>query len=167
MPKIDKEPVRTLSILQNMWFKDPERMKTIYAKYLEREDEGRNRFIRDFLFFGCLTGKRIDKVFGEDFRWQTYWEEASPELGGKSGSSFGYDKDHIRNAIKVYRPKIILAFGKIASSGLYEVLKGIDYGHNYEIVYGPHPTSRSPGIIKQLEHMRNKYRKILKEQDDA
>ena len=34
------EPVM-VAFLQNMWFRDPRRMKSIYDKYVEREEQGK------------------------------------------------------------------------------------------------------------------------------
>lgn len=136
------EPV-VVAFLQNMWFKDPERAKKILALYEKREPlgDGRQRFIRNFLFFGCLTGKRLDEafepVFGDEWRWLVTWEETSLEIGGYSSSVFPPDPGHIRGVLNRYQPDFVLAFGSIAQHGL--TLAG---GTAAITINLPHPAAR-------------------------
>ncbi len=70
--------MKVLGLLQNMWFKDPERAKKTLAFYYEKKgDGGRERFISDMLFFGCLTGRRLRQAFGEERCDEIIWEEVS------------------------------------------------------------------------------------------
>ncbi len=165
MPKIPKRSKTVLAFLQNMWFKDPDRMKTIYAKYVEREEpgKGRARFIRDFLFFGCLTGKRLRQAFGEDECMDFIWEEASPEMGGHSSSSFSHDPIHIADAIKLHQPKVVLVFGKIAQAGVVEAQAKslIESSPPWQYLYGPHPAARHATVMNELHQMNDKLKEIL------
>lgn len=53
---------KTLAFLQNMWVKNPDRVKAM----VQREgEEFRRRFMEYALFRGCLTGRRIKAAFGE------------------------------------------------------------------------------------------------------
>lgn len=127
---------KILAILQNQWFRNPGQVKAIYQRYPEQ----RNRLIRDFLFMGCLSGKRLMSALGEELCYQIIWEEASPEIGSYSGSNFGADLVHIRSAIKKHSPEIVVAFGKIAGDAvrLIEAEKKI----KLNFLYGPHPAAR-------------------------
>lgn len=169
MPKkIKREPL-VMAILQNMWFKDPERMKIIYEKYISREEDGRQTFIRDFLFFGCLTGKRLDNafepIFGDEWRWRIVWEESSHQWGNHSASSFGYDVDHICSSLKKYKPGIVMTFGNIARDGWRESnIKYLDEGNEKvveHIIAGPHPAARGASVTSDLRAMAVKLRVLL------
>jgi hypothetical protein len=120
-----------LAFLQNQWFKDPDGVRKIY----ERHPEARNDLIGRFLFMGCLTGRRLQAVFGVDLCRQIVWEEVSPLIGGVSSSAFPPDEKHIAAAVDKFQPKIILCFGKVAADGL----KSFDHS---KIIYGPHPAAR-------------------------
>jgi hypothetical protein len=139
--------MRVVAFLQNQWFKDPERVK----KIIEKSDHpnAREWYIKTFLFWGCLTGKRLQRVFGEDYCDNIIWEEASPKIGGKSNSVFPADQQHIENVILKHNPDIILCFGTIALS----VLKKIEFNYKWQLIIGPHPAARYPNIIIKLENM--------------
>lgn len=133
--------MKILAVLQNQWFRKPEKVRALYAQYPER----RNYLIKQFLFMGCTTGKRLRAAFG-DLCDSIVWEEASPEIGGFAGSSFAADPDHIRRAIELHRPDVVLAFGAIARAGVDEVKPGVP------IIYSPHPTAKYPDIMQRLKN---------------
>ncbi len=141
--------MKTLALLQNMWFKDPESAKKIFARNPSR----RNDLIRKFLFYRCLTGSRIQQVFGYELCSEIIWEEVSQEIGGHSSSVFPADLAHMRAAIAIHQPKIILCFGKIAADASKEV------GFEGPIVIGPHPASRS-GALEGLRTMHKCYMEL-------
>src|SRR5687768_106630 len=118
MPRI-AEP-RIMGLLQNQWFKDPERIPRLMELYNRYEDKlkepPRNRFIRDMLFLGCLTGKRLRKCLGEDLCGDIVWEEVSPQIGGSPGSVFPPDAEHLLKSFKRIRPDVIVTFGLVAES---------------------------------------------------
>lgn len=71
MPKL--EPTRIVAFLQNQWFRDPERVKQIIQRMVDRYDEKDPQEIREFyiaayLFMGCLTGKRLQASCGDCLR---------------------------------------------------------------------------------------------------
>lgn len=142
--------VRILAFLQNQWFKDPEKVKAVFERYPDM----RNDLIRRYLFMGCLTGHRLEKVFGEEVCSQITWEEASPEVGGFSASKFPADSVHIANAIITHSPDIVLAFGRIAANGVMAALPQIE-NHpipiNFRFITGPHPTSRQDPMPRLKE----------------
>lgn len=135
--------MRIMAFLQNQWFKDPEGVKAMFAEHPER----RERYIAAFLFMGCLTGRRLQSVFGEDLCDGIIWEEASAEVGGHSRSLFAADRQHMMSVIKKHNPTIILSFGKIASEGLRSLPIDIP------VIYGPHPAARN-GAVEGLRKMR-------------
>lgn len=136
-----------LAFLQNMWFKDPERAREVFAAHLDR----RNDLIRIYLFMGCLTGRRLEQVFGEELCQEIIWEECSPDIGGRSSAAFPADVNHMYSAILKHDPKVILAFGVIAEGALRRIMPG------RQVIYGPHPAARN-GAIHGLEKMREELR---------
>lgn len=149
-----------VAFLQNMWFKDPERMKKVYAHYLKREEDGlgRQRFIRDFLFFGCKTGKMLDKafepVFGDEWRWKVWWEEAHDQWGGHAASSFGFNARHMADVLVAKKPTAVLLFGKVASDGFAAVFKQkLIENYQSHLIIGPHPAARGPDVAASLSSM--------------
>lgn len=136
--------MKIVAFLQNQWFKDPERIKAMLS-----ENPGlRERYISAFLFMGCLTGKRLQSVFGEELCAAIIWEEASPKVGSHSRSLFAADRQHIMSVVHKHKPTVILSFGKIASEGVRS-LPTVDAA----IIYGPHPAARN-GAIEGLRKMR-------------
>lgn len=127
---------KILAILQNQWFRNPGQVKAIYQRYPEQ----RNRLIRDFLFMGCLSGKRLMSALGEELCYQIIWEEASPEIGSYSGSNFGADLIHIKWAIKKHLPNIVIAFGKVAGDAVRQIESENDLPTSF--LYAPHPAAR-------------------------
>lgn len=136
--------MKIVGFLQNMYFRDPERTKAMFAEHPER----RERYISAFLFMGCLTGKRLETIFGEDLCNEIIWEEVSREIGGHSRSLFAADRQHIMGVINKHKPAVILVFGKIAAEGV-KSLPNVDAA----IIYGPHPAARN-SAIEGLRKMR-------------
>lgn len=141
--------MKILAILQNQWFKDPEKVKQIYA----RNPEHRNELIKRFLFMGCLSGRRLQQAFG-DLCNTIIWEEASSEIGGFSASAFPADVEHIKNAIYQHNPDVLIAFGKIASDGAFKALTGLgfpDGKRDIRFVTAPHPAARKDPMPRLRE----------------
>lgn len=135
--------MKIVAFLQNQYFNDPEGVKAMFAEHPER----RERYIEAFLFMGCLTGKRLQQVFGEELCGAIVWEEISPEIGGHASSKFPANPAHIRAVLEKHKPTIVLAFGKLAS----DALRSMDV--DAAIIYGPHPAARN-GAIEGLCKMR-------------
>lgn len=135
-----------LAFLQNMWVRDPERVKALVAK----KGEGyRRRFIRYALFAGSLTGRRLLKAFGEDLCERIIWEECSREIGSYASAAFDADLEHMRAAIAENEPEVILAFGRTAREALAKI-KAAAYA---PVIYGPHPAARGPETERELQQM--------------
>lgn len=135
--------MKIVAFLQNQWYRDPEGAKAMFARHPER----RERYISAFLFMGCLTGKRLQSVFGEELCDGIVWEEISPEIGGHASSKFPADIAHITRVLETHKPTAVLAFGKIAGDALRSMSIG------WAVIYGPHPAARN-GAIEGLRKMR-------------
>ncbi len=146
----------TLAFLQNQWFHDPIRMEKMLNTIFKGN---RELFIRTWLFYSCMTGKRLRSTFGEEQCMNIIWEEASPKMGGKSDSAYPADHDHIMSTIAKHNPKIVLGFGKIACNALVAIktegkLNGI------KLLIGPHPVARGD-TIKVMRQMNEEYINLL------
>lgn len=144
--------MKVLAFLQNQWF--PERqvdnVRRMFAAYPER----RNDLIARFLFFRCLTGKRLRKAFGEEWCDRIIWENASPEIGSESSSVFKADQQHILASLTQHKPDVVLAFGKQASNGLLSALRLIEGPSRFKVICGPHPAARHATVMDDLHDMR-------------
>lgn len=148
--------MKIVAFLQNMWFRDPERMKKIFVDQFHSD---REHFIRTWLFWSCLTGKRLRSIFGEDLCDEIIWEEQSPEIGGKSSASFPADYSHIRRVLTKHQPQIVIAFGVKAKQALCKI-KTEDRA-NWEFLSAPHPAARSPNTVLALYETWTCLNKIL------
>jgi hypothetical protein len=142
-----------LAFLQNQWFKNPERVREM----MDRKPESRQWFIKQFLFAGCLTGRRLISAFGQDLVDQIVWEEISPQIGSKSGSWFDPDPVHIAAMIQKFQPRVIICFGTLAAEGVRDYLEhqpGIQRRLTSaraeltspfigRVLYAPHPAARN------------------------
>lgn len=138
----------TVAFLQNQWFRNPERVREIFA----RRPEDREYYISAFLFMGCLTGQRLQKAFGEELCEEIIWEEQSPEIGDKASAKFMADKQHIQRVIDKHQPESILTFGVAASAALVVIKESTQA--DWRLICGPHPAARLPDIMQRLENMR-------------
>jgi hypothetical protein len=140
---------RILGLLQNQWFRNPERAKMVLALY-EQRGKGRNLFIRDMLFLGCLTGRRIKRAFGEELCNRIIWEEVSPQMGGHAASVFPPDPAHVKASLEKHRPDLMIVFGKIAESALTGAVAEYIQAAGVKVVVCPHPAARGAGIVERL-----------------
>lgn len=135
--------VKILAVLQNMWVKDPERVREI----IERTPQVRRRMITYSLFAGCRTGRVLRQVFGEDCSRRFVWDEASRAIGGDSKTVFPADLGHLRAVLAEVKPNIVLGFGRIACDALALLVPGED------LLVGPHPTARQADTLARLRIM--------------
>ena len=138
-----------LAILQNQWFKNPERVREIYASH--NGDRIRDsKFRAAALFMGCLTGRRIAQAFGDEWRHRIAYEEASPVITQYASASPCFDALHIRHAMNFWKPKVVIAFGKTALNGLRVATKLPLDGWSFKTIIAPHPAARHPGVALEL-----------------
>lgn len=140
-----------LAIMQNMWVRDPERVRRL----IELGGESiRRRMVHAFLFAGCLSGRRIKSAFNEQLLHTLHFDEASPHIGGTSGSSFPPDVEHVGRLIDEFQPKIIVTFGKIAASAVPSIYCG-------RHVVAPHPAARHASVVVELSQAAQTYAALL------
>jgi hypothetical protein len=124
---------RILCVLQNQWFKEPQKAEAMYARHPDVDEKlGLNKT----LLFGSPTGQTIRRVFGEDLAEGMFFINASPQIGGFAASHFKADLNHISFMIEHVRPEIIIAFGVQARLGVGKVWSG-------KTIFCDHPASHN------------------------
>lgn len=136
--------MKILAVLQNQWFKDPE----AWERSIARHHTMRRRMIAFALFRGCKTGRVLKSVFGEELCHDIVWEEASPKVGGHSASVFPADPVHLNAIIDEVKPNVVLAFGRIASDALQEIVR------HSRLIVGPHPAARGADTLPRIKDMK-------------
>lgn len=153
--------MKILCILQNTWAPDPSTVNVL----LQGPGVIRHRVIGRLLFItGCLTGKRIAKVFGELFgHHQFIFENASTVVTGDSGGRPPYNVEHVRSTILLHRPDVILAFG----SSSKEAIKDLRAAKRLKNMMGLppvieciHPAVQKPGWLKAMLAAKEELLKI-------
>jgi hypothetical protein len=137
--------MKILGVMQNQWFRDPDRIRTALARQPtdERRYQYRQRLIAYALFAGCKSGRVLTQTLGSDLCDAITWEEASPQIGGKASSCFPADLSHLESVLARERPDIIVAFGEIAGNALRSL-------NISNAIFAPHPTARRPGTLDRL-----------------
>lgn len=158
--------MRTVAILQNQWFDNPQKIQGMYDGRLSQCEtagqriEARARLDHLFLFYKCLTGRRIKRAFGEDFT-KIVWVNASLKIGDRSASKFPHDIPHLIAVIKHYNPQCIMTFGRIAREAYVEL-----HDKHHQVVAsrrwlcGPHPASRQANIVEEMKLIAKQWRKL-------
>lgn len=139
-----------LAILQNQWFRDPERVRKMIAEGEARHPgKYRHRLIATALFAGCRTGANLRKTFGE---WcdRIVWEESSPDIGGHAASVFPADPEHLQKLLTEIKPDVVLTFGLVATTAMTPLLIGTPVHH----ITAPHPTARAGDTLRLLWNAR-------------
>ncbi len=138
-----------LCFLQNMWVREPEKVRA----WLAKNPDLWNRAVAGFLFAGCLTGRRLRTCFGDELISQMTFDECTKEIAGDSRTVCSPDPEHIKAALEKHRPKIVVTFGKVAASALdhvcYETKQ--DTPSVIPIINCPHPAARQPDTIEKLK----------------
>lgn len=150
--------MKVLAILQNQWFKDPERVRQIVAEMETRRE--RRRWDHAMLFFGCLTGRRLKAAFGGDEvnEWET--TNASPMIGGQASARFPADPEHIMAEIADVQPDVVLTFGKVAGDAFLVKPGGVAIWTG-PLIQGPHPAARPPiNAVAELRRMAAELRAL-------
>lgn len=146
------EPTFCLAFLQNMWVRNPERIKNAIA----RDGEGfRRYFMRYALFAGCKTGRMIKKAFDHELIEQIEFEETTREISGNPKEIFPADLKHIEESIARHNPHVIIAFGAIAHKAVEPLAKSRPY------IYAHHPASRHPSSFETLVGAANELRRYV------
>lgn len=155
MPKLT--PPKIVAFLQNQWFKNPEKIKKIIERTTRDRaetmtaSEVREFYIKTFLFWGCLTGRRLCVAFGKELCDRIVWEECSKEIGGKSSAAFPADLVHMQSVVDNHKPDIVLAFGGIASNAAIRLC--VEKPTDWRVICGPHPAARQGDVTLRLLQM--------------
>lgn len=139
-----------LAFLQNQYFNQPERVAKLYAEH-GTTPEGRAKLNAMLLFLKSLTGRRLKSAFGEELCNKIIWEEASKDVGSVASHCPDPDPQHIKQCIEHFSPDIVLAFGKVAQSGVSSACG--DMIINFRYFEGPHPAARHATVISDLKAM--------------
>jgi hypothetical protein len=122
-------------------------VKQTYAAYPNQ----RERITAMLLFgFGNYTGRRVRQAFGDDLCDRIVWENASPEIGGRSDSVFPPDPQHIRAVLHKHNPDLVITFGKVAFDGLNEAMSLPGDGILFAYIHTVHPAARGADIPQRL-----------------
>jgi hypothetical protein len=130
---------RCLAFLQNMWVRDPVRVRADIARHGE---EYRRRILKYALFAGCLTGRRIRNTFG-DLIDQIEWEESTREICGDAKHVPPPDIEHIKATLSLHKPDVVITFGKVAGDAVASIYRG-------RLIRAPHPAARHETILLDL-----------------
>ena len=133
--------MKIVAFLQCQWFKNPARMRHIYELH-GNTPELRAELNATFLFFGCLSGKRLKASFG-DLCDSIIWEESTKEIGGESSFKPLPDPAHIIAVLDYFKPDLIITFGKVAHHAVANLTA-------IPIISAPHPAARHSTICAEL-----------------
>ncbi len=148
--------MKILAFLQNQWFKDPARMAKEYARWKQQwPDDYREKWVETWLFYGCLTGRRLRKAFGEDRCGEIVWENSSTGFHGKASAAPMADLLHMTNVINKHKPVIVLTFGRIPTDAVAKIEPG------GRVISGPHPAARGGLVVGELKGMAEELSRFL------
>ena len=149
-------PPVILAFLQNMWVRDPERVKRDIAKHGE---ELRLRYIEYALFAGCKTGRNLKKAFGQELIDKIIWEETTREIAGDAKTIFPADLEHITKCFDVHKPEIVVTFGKIAEDSVSRAWCNLELRPIH--LRAHHPASRNPASYQTLADVAEKLKEYV------
>jgi len=151
--------VKILAFLQNQWFYNAGQVEPMYRR---REDQTidqwwdrRARLNKAYLFYSCLTGRRLKAAFGEELCDRIIWENVSPRIASQASECFGVDQIHVDAVMAHFKPDVVLLFGKVANSCIAPAP---------HVLSGPHPAARHPEVIDDLICMAVDLESILEQE---
>lgn len=140
--KLENLPI--VAFLQNMWVL-PRQVATV-SRWGALSEE-RERMIAYALFAGCVTGRRLKQVLGEELCEHITWQEASPVIAANPKDYHAPDTIHIRAVLDKHKPKVVLCFTKAGEP----VIRGI-VGDEAMFIGCPHPACRQ--VSSTLDALR-------------
>lgn len=136
-----------VAFLQNLWIPEPGNKIIKNLIDTSYDEQYRRSVIRDVLFSGGFTGRRLKSAFGDDLCSQIIWEEASREIAGNASVFYPPDLDHIRKVLNDLQPTIVIAFGRSSAWALNSVWQG-------RLICLPHPAARQANVMPLLQKSR-------------
>lgn len=134
--------MKTIAFLQNMWVRDPERVKRMIAES-EHAERLRRMLIARSLFAGCLTGRRLRNELGA-LCDTIIWEEASLAILGDPKIVPKADFDHMMKAFALEQPQLVVTFGNVARDAWDWCRKYVKPAPTW--IHSPHPAARGVQI---------------------
>jgi hypothetical protein len=154
--------VKIVAFLQNLWVKDPEKMRQIFDRH--PGFESRAYMLRTLLMRGGRTGKILKATLGMETINQIIWEETTTQIAGDPKTIFPADLSHIRKVLNFYKPEAVVTFGRIASKSVFLVANGMlaePAEFTFELLCVPHPCARPAadpiGAFTELKQKLNRY----------
>ncbi|HTH49541.1 MAG TPA: hypothetical protein VMB21_18650 [Candidatus Limnocylindria bacterium] len=129
-----------LAVMQNMWVKDPVRVRSQIEKH---GPEYRRRLIAMALFMGCVSGRRLQKAFGEELCSRIVWDESTRQIEGDAKTIPPSDPEHVQALLAELKPAVVLTFGKVAYERVAAFWKG-------KVIALPHPAARHADVPARL-----------------
>jgi hypothetical protein len=130
-----------VAFLQNLWAHDTERVKALLEN---RDEQYRRQIIKQLLFAGGLTGRRLRSTFG-NLCEVIVWEEASREIAGNSHMICQPEPAHIQTVIDQLKPDVVIAFGRVAGDAVATAWPAV--------IRAPHPAARQAGVVEKLRQI--------------
>ncbi len=147
-----------LCFLQNMWVRDPEKVRA----WLDKNPDLWNRAVAGFLFAGCLTGRRIRTCFGDELIGQMTFEECTKEIAGDSRTVCPPDPKHIKASLEKHRPRVVVTFGQVARDAVTPIWNQLEFAAAGDILlYCPHPAARQKSTVEKLKKAAKEIRSVL------
>lgn len=138
----DQLPPRPiLCFLQNMWVHNRARVLEMIRRH---GPEFRLNFMRRSLFRGCKTGRVLRQVFGPVLLNEITFEETTMDIADNPRTLLPVQPDHIRAALALHQPGVVLTLGMIARDAVKPFL-------TVRHVHGLHPASRHSDTIPSLK----------------
>ena len=136
--------MKIVAFLQNMWV-SPNRVA--YVSSFNPVSETRELMIAYALFAGCLTGRRLEQVFGEQLCSDIIWQEANPTIADNPRTYYPPDNKHIAAVLSKHSPDVILCFTRAGE----DAIKGL---MPYAVMFFPciHPAARGKDTLDRLRH---------------
>lgn len=133
--------VTVLGLLQNMWVREPERVRQM----IDARPAARDRIVAVHMP-NSHTGRRLRKAFGT-LMGNICWDNACSEIGGQASASPKPDYAHVNAVLRRIEPAVVLAFGNAAKDAMRQAVYD---GH---LIEGPHPAARQRTVTAELQRM--------------
>ena len=139
--------MKVVAFLQNLWVKDPPRVKLMLEQAEARGQ--RECMLKVLLFHGGKTGQVLTEYLGAEWCNRIVWEESTRDIGGWPGSVFPVDRMHIEGVLIKHSPQVVIAFGRPAARAV------APWQTKFEMWECSHPTARG-SIASSLRNIRDK-----------
>jgi len=122
---------RTLVVLQNVWYRHPRKAQALLDKY------GYDFYVRTLA--ASRSGRRLAEIFPPP--WNPYllrFINTTPRLGSRPSSRLSGCADYVRNHIRDFGPRVIVACGDQAKTTVF----ASGWQNAQSLLLLPHPAYR-------------------------